>query len=73
MAYLPGLVLFLFELYWFSEWWGMGGVIASVAIPPLAALFPFIYLVKEGFSLLYFGLWGVCLLGLMLVASSDEG
>lgn len=39
--------------------WGVGGLIVSVVVFPLAILFPFIYLYMEGFSFFYFGLWAL--------------
>lgn len=61
--WLSGVIMLAFEVYWFAQWWGMAGVIVSFVVPPLAAVFPFIYLVKEGFSLLYFGVWAIGIAG----------
>ena len=47
-----------FMFYWFYSWWGVLGVIGGIMVPPLIAVFPFIYLYLEGPSLLLFGLWG---------------
>lgn len=54
-----GIVMFVFEIIWFTRWWGGVGTLIGFFVPPVAAFFPFIYLFKEGFSLLYFGLWGL--------------
>ncbi len=56
-----GLLMYVFEIYWFSKWWGGIGALVAIMVPPLSILFPFIYLAKEGFSILYFGLWAVAL------------
>jgi hypothetical protein len=61
-----GAVMLLFELYWFTQWWGTGGLLLAVFAPPVAAIFPFIYLVMEGFSALYFGVWAAGLVGAFL-------
>lgn len=66
-----GLVMFFFELIWFMEWWGMAGLAVAIFLAPIAALFPFIFLVKEGFSLLYFGLWGASLAGAAIAGTQD--
>lgn len=71
LYWTSGIVLFIFEMVWFYRWWDVGGVIVAFFVPPLAALFPFIFLFKEGFSLLYFGVWAVGLLG-MYIASQRE-
>lgn len=57
--YLSGIALWAFEMIWFFAWWGGVGVAVAFFIPPLAALFPFIFLVKEGVSLLYLSIWAV--------------
>jgi hypothetical protein len=63
-----GLAVIVFETIWFYRWWGLLGAIVSVFIPPLALVFPFVYLAREGFSALYFGLWGLGLVGLFIAA-----
>lgn len=57
--YLAGFALWAFEMIWFYAWWGGAGVAVAFFIPPLAALFPFIFLFKEGVSVLYFSVWAV--------------
>lgn len=66
------IVMFLIEEYWFMQWWEAAGVFAAVMIPPLLLVFPFIFLVKEGFSVIYFGVWAAGLLGLFTAAAFDE-
>lgn len=66
-----GLVMLIFELIWFYRWWDVLGVIIAIVVAPIAAVFPFIYLVKEGFSLLYFGVWAVGLVGAAMAASDS--
>lgn len=61
-----GLAMLAFEIFWFSVWWGGIGTIVAIAVPPIAALFPLIYLFMEGFSALYFGLWGAGIAGAIL-------
>jgi hypothetical protein len=56
---LSGLAMFVLELFWFYTWWGIWGLIAAFAVPPLVGVFPFVLLFMEGFSPLYFGLWGL--------------
>lgn len=67
-----GLVMVAFELYWFAQWWGGVGVVVGLFVPPIVALFPFIYLFLEGFSALYFGVWALGLVGTALVVRASE-
>jgi len=67
-----GFLTIAFETYWFFRWWGLVGAIAGFVIIPLAALFPFIYLFKEGFSLFYFGIWALGIIGMYLGQKDEE-
>ena len=69
---LSGLVMFGFQIYWFLLWWGPLGVLVGVFVPPLAVVFPFIYLLKEGFSLFYFGVWLAGIVGMAIAAWAQE-
>ena len=74
LFFLAGIPMYIFEIYWFSQWWDAVGVAVGVFVPPVAAVFPFIYLFKEGFdsgAVLYFGIWAIGLLGLILAAVID--
>ena len=64
-----GLLLYGFEVYWFIQWWGSVGGFIGLFVPPLAIVFPFIYLAKEGFSLFYFATWAVGLSALLIGSS----
>jgi len=72
IGYICGFLMVIFEVYWFFLWWGLTGAIAGFVIFPLVVLFPFIYLFKEGFSLFYFGLWAVGLIGIYLGQKDEE-
>lgn len=72
IGYISGFLMFICVIYWFFRWWGLGGAIAGVMFFPLAVLFPFIYLFIEGFSLFYFGLWAVSLIGMYLGQKDEE-
>lgn len=67
-----GAATYVFEIMWFYRWWDTVGAIVGAVAAPVAVLFPFIYLVKEGFSVLYFGLWGIALAGVALVGVVDD-
>jgi hypothetical protein len=67
-----GLALYIFEIIWLYRWWGDIGVIVGVFVPPIAAVFPFLYLLKEGFSPMYFGLLAGGILGLLITGSSSR-
>ena len=72
IGYICGFLMFAFEIYWFFSWWGLTGAIAGVLLFPLAFIFPFIYLFKEGFSLFYFGVWGLGIIGMYLGQQDEE-
>jgi len=71
IGYISGFLMIVFEIYWFFRWWGLIGAIAGVMIFPIAVLFPFIYFFKEGFSLFYFVVWGLGIIG-MYLGQKDE-
>jgi hypothetical protein len=62
---LSGLALVGFQIYWFYHWWGNLGVLAGFLLASLSVAFPFLYLFKEGFSLLYFGIWLAGMVGIV--------
>lgn len=72
LFWIAGVIMVGFEIYWFHEWWGLPGVLGAIVVPPLAALFPFIYLVMEGFSPLYFGIWALGLLGALTSSNTSS-
>lgn len=52
------IAILVFEVYWCYKWWDTGGLVVGILGGPIIALvFPFLFWIKEGFSLLYFGLW----------------
>lgn len=69
---IAGVVMFGFEMVWFDRWWGLAGVTVGVILAPLAAAFPFIYLAREGFSVLYFGVWAAGLVAVVLATAVDD-
>ena len=64
-----GLILYVFEVIWFYRWWGDIGAVVGILVPPVAIVFPFLFLLKEGFSGLYFGAWVLGILGLVVSVS----
>jgi hypothetical protein len=70
LAVGAGLAMLIFEVVWFYRWWGLLGGLVGL-LPPIAVLFPFIYLVREGFNALYFGLWAASLVGVGLVVAAN--
>jgi len=56
-----------------SSWLGILGTILSFIIIPGLIVFPIIYWIVEGvFPTLYFILWGVAILGFILMNISDK-
>jgi len=72
VGFVSGVLMIVFETYWFIRWWGMTAGLISLFIPPLAVLFPFVYWFKEGFSLLYFILWVLAWVGMFLGGRGEE-
>lgn len=62
---LSALAMFGFQVYWFYYWWGKLGALVGLLLASLSAVFPFLYLYKEEFSLVYFAVWGAGILGLL--------
>ena len=57
----------IIEVRWFNEWWGVGGLVGGiVGSPILGPIFPIIFWIKAEFSLLYFGLLALALVGLQI-------
>lgn len=50
-------ILFLIEVYYFLQWWGLLGLIVALVAFPLPLIFPFIYWFMADFSVLLFGIW----------------
>ncbi len=68
---LSSLALGGFMFYWFYAWWGVLGVIGGIMLPPLIAVFPFIYLYLEGPSVILFGLWGTGAVAAMIAGIKE--
>lgn len=68
---VSGLAMYVFEVMWFARWWDSFGLLVGIIAPPIAAAFPFIYLAKEGFSLLYFSVWAAGIGGALLASADD--
>lgn len=65
------IAMWVFQIYWFLEWWSLLGLLAGLFIPILATLFPLIYWMQEGFPTLYLLIWllGIGSLSLGIAAS----
>jgi hypothetical protein len=70
-----GIILLIFQIRYCLLWWGIDGVIAAVLLPPLAYLFPILYIIKVGLDncFLIMGLfWVGSILGGIIVNISDK-
>ena len=45
-----GIILYLLSIYSYYLWFGGLGALAALIVPPLAELFPFVYLFLVGFT-----------------------
>ena len=70
---ISGLVTWLFMMFALIHWWGVLGFFASFFLTPGIVIFPFVFwLVENQFPTTYFISWGVGILGLIIMASSDK-
>jgi hypothetical protein len=70
---LSGLILFIAEVVWCYRWWGDAGVLIGIFGGPIITVaFPFMLLLKQGFSAFYFGVWGIGLLGIFIAGSAKK-
>jgi hypothetical protein len=73
MFYGSGLFMFLFWLRAMSAWFGSFGVFLAVVLCPGLVIFPIINWLVEGvFSVTYFSIWGLGVVGGIIFALSSE-
>lgn len=62
-------------IYWFaamSKWLGFIGTILAFVLSPGLVIFPFIFWLVEGvFPAFYFILWGIGIIGMIIIGISD--
>lgn len=70
---IAGIWMWIAEIIAFARWWDLVGILVAVFIPPIAALFPLIFWIKEGvFPILYFVVWGAGILGMVLASLGKD-
>ena len=70
---VSGIVIFIFWFASMVSWLGTLGGILAFAIAPGLVIFPIIFWIVEGvFPLLYFVIWGLGILGLIIVGASSK-
>jgi hypothetical protein len=70
-----GIILYLLSIYSYYLWFGGLGALAALIVPPLAELFPFVYLFLVGFTpefLLIIIIWLVGLVGVFMNAAANK-
>ena len=69
-----GIGLFIFWFMAMSNWLGFLGSILALIISPGIVIFPIIFWIVEGvFPVFYFIVWGIGIVGLIIVSVSDAG
>ena len=73
MILISGLVTWFFMMLALIQWWGLLGFVASFVFTPGVVVFPFIFwIVENQFPTTYFIAWGIGILGLIIMSSSDK-
>ncbi len=73
MFYGSGLFMFLSWLGAMSTWFGRFGIFLAVILCPGLVIFPIIFWIVEGvFSVTYFAIWGLGVVGGIIFALSSE-
>jgi hypothetical protein len=72
IAYASGLIMWGIQTYWFLNWWGITGILIGIFIPPLAAIFPFIYWYMENFTFLFTLLWILAIFSGYMASKKDD-
>jgi len=70
-----GTILYLLSIYSYYMWFGGLGALLAMFVPPLAELFPFVYLFFVGFTpgfLLIIIVWLVGLVGFFMNAAASK-
>jgi len=68
-----GLVLYILSLIFYYVLWDIVGLIAAIILFPLVEIYPIVVWVITGyFPGLLFALWGVGIVGLILIGISDN-
>lgn len=66
------VIMYGLQVMWFTMWWGSAGALVGFYVPFLVVVFPFIYLLKEGFSFIYFGLLAIGIIAFFIGDRSEQ-
>ena len=73
LLYGTGLLMFVFWITAMSKWLGTLGTILAIVVAPGLVVFPVVYWIVEGvFPTLYFALWGIGIVGLIIMGISSK-
>jgi hypothetical protein len=73
LVLISGAITWIFMMLALIQWWGLLGFIASFVFTPGVVIFPFVYWVVENqFPTNYFIVWGIGIVGLVVLAVSDK-
>jgi len=68
-----GLTLYIASLFFYYALWGTGGLIAAIILFPLVEIYPIVAWVVTGyFPGLLFALWGIGIVGLILIGIGSK-
>lgn len=69
-----GILMFIFWFIAMSKWLGLLGIILAFVLSPGLVIFPIIFWVVEGvFPAFYFIVWGVGMVGIIIIGLSSIG
>jgi len=71
LLYGTGFLMFVFWITAMSKWLGTLGTILAIVVAPGLVVFPVVYWIVEGvFPTLYFALWGIGIVGFIIMGIS---
>ncbi len=73
LVLVSAAILWITEVMTFTAWWGLGGFLAAVFVPPLIVFFPCVFRLIEGpYPTYYVMAWLLAALGMALAASAMD-
>ena len=68
MATIAGVLLWIFQLWFFTKWLGFLGTILGFILVPGIVIFPGLYwAIEKSFPILYFAIWGIGIVFVILI------
>jgi len=72
MWVISGILMFIFWFMAMSQWLGFFGIILALILSPGLVVFPIVFWIVEGvFPVFYFIVWGIGIIGLIIMGLSS--